>query len=154
MLSTLGLVVLLSRQFYEAIATWPHQDRGLPAKRVRKPSDCPAPCLASKLVINSPLLMAWDAMTVPVDRTALGREQSFHLFIGAARACMPDALRRLDVWEGSKHSIKEGSFIAWQSAARVKGPDWRLGILWEDAAYSESKGRTLTITIMNERRPL
>jgi hypothetical protein len=58
--------------------------RILPARRVRKPSDCPVPCLVSKLVINSTLLMAWEAMTVPTDRTSLGREQSFHLFIGVA----------------------------------------------------------------------
>ena len=61
------------------------EQRILPAKRVRKPSDCLVPCLASKLVINSTLLMAWEAITVPADRTPLGREQSFHLLIGVAR---------------------------------------------------------------------
>ena len=43
------------------------------------------PCLASKLVINSTLLMAWEAMTVPADRIPLGRGQSFLLSIGVAR---------------------------------------------------------------------
>jgi len=46
---------------------------------------------------------------------------------------------------------KEGEFCGWQSAARVKGSGWRLGILWEDAAYSESKGWTLTTTDDHER---
>jgi hypothetical protein len=60
------------------------EQRILPAKRVRKPSDCTVSCLASKLVINSTPLMAWEALTIPADRTPLGREQSFYLFIGAA----------------------------------------------------------------------
>ena len=61
------------------------EQRILPARRVRKPSDCLVPCPASKLVINSTLLMAWEAMTIPADRTPLGREQSFHLLIGVTR---------------------------------------------------------------------
>jgi hypothetical protein len=39
---------------------------------------------ASKLIINSTLLMAWEAMAVPADRTPLEREQSFRLLIGVA----------------------------------------------------------------------
>ena len=31
------------------------------------------------------LLIAWEVMTVLVDRTPLGREQSFHLYIRVAR---------------------------------------------------------------------
>jgi hypothetical protein len=58
------------------------------------------------------------------------------------------------MWKGLKYPIKKGSFMARQSAAQVKESDWRLVILWEDAAYSESKGWTLMITVMNERRPL
>jgi hypothetical protein len=83
------------------------EQRILPAKRVRKPSDCLVPCLASKLVINSALLMARKAMTVPADRTPLGREQSFHPLIGAALAA--DARGGLNVWERLKHPIKKGN---------------------------------------------
>ena len=61
------------------------EQRILPARRVRKPSDCLVPCPASKLVISSTLLMAWEAMTVPADRIPLGRGQSFLLSIGVAR---------------------------------------------------------------------
>jgi len=60
------------------------EQRILPAKRVRKPSDCAVSCLARKLVINSTLLMAWEVTTIPADRTPLGREQSFRLPIGVA----------------------------------------------------------------------
>ena len=75
-----------SRRRREGVADMAFSEqRILPAKWVRKPSDCLVPCLASKLVINSTLLMAWEAMTVPADRTPLGREQSFHLLIGVVR---------------------------------------------------------------------
>jgi hypothetical protein len=131
------------------------EQRILPARRVRKPSDCPVPCLASKLVINSTLLMAWEAMSVPADRTPLGRVQSFHLLIGVARKSgrRSGETRRVG---RAKAFDKEGDFCSWQSAARVKESGCRLGILWEAAAYSERKGWTLTITatITNERRPL
>jgi hypothetical protein len=53
---------------------------------------------------------------------------------------------------------KVGGFVAWQSTAGLKQPDWRLRILWEEAAFSESKVWTLritiTITITHERRLL
>ena len=83
------------------------EQRILPARRVRKPSDCLVPCLASKLVINSTLLIAWEAMTVLVDRTPLGCEQSIYPLIGAAQVA--DALGGLNVWERPKHSIKKGN---------------------------------------------
>jgi len=79
------LVLSSSSQLCEVVAMWPHQNRGLPPNRVLKPSDRSVPCLASKLVINSTLLMAGEAMSVPADRTPLGHRQSFHLLIGAQR---------------------------------------------------------------------
>jgi hypothetical protein len=84
--------------------------RILPARQVGKPFDGLVPCLASKLVINSTLLMAWEAMTIPADRTPLGREQSFHLLtVSESRASAADAPGRLNVWKGPKHSVKKGS---------------------------------------------
>jgi hypothetical protein len=61
------------------------EQRILLARQVQKLSDYLVPCLASKLVINSTLLMAWEAMSIPADRTPLGRVQSFHLLIRVAR---------------------------------------------------------------------
>jgi hypothetical protein len=74
-----GKLAMVAYQFQQVADVAFSEQRILPAKRVRKPSDCLVPCLASKLVINSALLMARKAMTVPADRTPLLGEQSFHL---------------------------------------------------------------------------
>ena len=100
---------LSSRRRREGADVASSEQRILPARRVRKPSDCLVPCLASKLVINSTLLMAWEAMTVPADRTPLGREAEFSPLYRSCAMRAADALGRLDVWGGPKHSIKKGN---------------------------------------------
>ena len=46
-------------------------------------------------------------MSVLVDKTPLRRRQSFYLFIRVILVVV-DALRRLNMLEGSKYSIKKG----------------------------------------------
>ena len=60
-------------------------------------------------------------MTVLVNRIPLGVGRVF-VFVLESRVSAADALGRLDVWKGPKHSIKMGSIKARQSAARVRDP--------------------------------
>jgi hypothetical protein len=121
--------------------TWLQQNRGLPSKRVLKPSDCLVSCLASKLVINSTLLMAWEAVTIPADRTPLGRRQSFHLLIGAMHKHGRRSRENQRV-ERAKAFDKEGESRGGVRAARVGETGRRLRVLLKGAAYSEGNGWT------------
>jgi hypothetical protein len=114
-LPSLRLVVFLKVSRRGDVTT--SEQRSEPAKWVRKPSDRPAPCFANRRIVNTAAIDDLSSIDCVGQKGHVsGVGQSFHLFIGAMSVA--NALGRLDVWKGPKHSIEKGNFAG---ASRCEG---------------------------------